>query len=51
MVSLVDVVRTAEGTVVQVHLVFGLMMTVVPQVIPVAAVAGLDDEEGVVGDG
>jgi len=51
MVSLVDLVRTPEGTVVQVQLAFGLMMTVVPQVIPVAVAAGLYDEEGVVGDG
>ena len=38
--------QTPEGTVVQVQLAFGLMMKVVPQVIPVAVVAGLDDEEG-----
>ena len=30
MVSLVDLVQTPEGTVVQVQLVFGLMMKVVP---------------------
>jgi hypothetical protein len=51
MVSLLDLARAPEGTVVQVHVVLVLMVTVVPEVRPVVVVAGFDDEEEVVGDG
>ena len=48
---LLDLVRTPEGSVVQVHLVLVLMVMVVPEVRPVVVVAGFDDEEEVVADG
>ena len=48
MVSLLDLVRTPEGTVVQVHLV---LVTVVLEVRLAVVVAGFGDEEEVVGDG
>ena len=49
--SLLDLVRAPEGTVVQVHLVLLLMVMVVPEVRPVVVGSGSDDEEEVVGDG
>ena len=48
---LLDLVRTPEGSVVQVHLVLVLMVMVVPEVRPVVVVAGFDDEEEVAADG
>ena len=51
MVSLLDLVRTPEGTVVQVHLVLVLMVTVVLEVRLAVVVAGFGDEEEVAGDG
>ena len=46
-----DLVQTPEGTVVQVHLVLVLMVTVVLEVRLAVVVAGFGDEEEVAGDG
>ena len=48
LAELLDLVRTPEGSVVQVHLVLMLLVMVVPEVRPVVVVAGCDDEEEVV---